>query len=165
MKIIALDLGTNTGWATNLTGSVESGVQTFDIKRGESPGMRYVRFNRWLEELAEEGPDLIIFEQAHNRGGAATELLNGMATRVLELCAKRGVQHTSIHSQSLKKWATGSGNAKKPEMISAIKKTYPLVEDDNEADALHMLNYAVSELDCRRTYSQSNADKDGWDSL
>jgi hypothetical protein len=42
MAILALDLGTRTGWAPAEHGRVESGVQVFDVRRGESPGMRPV---------------------------------------------------------------------------------------------------------------------------
>ena len=38
--ILALDLGTRTGWALAEHGRVESGVHVFDVQRGESPGMR-----------------------------------------------------------------------------------------------------------------------------
>lgn len=41
MNILALDMATKTGWATNAGRT--SGVQTFDVKRGESPGMRFLR--------------------------------------------------------------------------------------------------------------------------
>jgi hypothetical protein len=60
MNILALDLGTRTGWAMAENGRTKSGVQLFDVKRGESPGMRYLRFNRWLEDMAagERKPDL-----------------------------------------------------------------------------------------------------------
>jgi len=84
MKILALDLGTKTGWALAENDRTESGVQVFDVRRGESPGMRYLRFNRWLEELtgATPKPDLIAYEQPHHRGGAATEIAAGFSTRV-----------------------------------------------------------------------------------
>ena len=52
VNILALDLATKTGWATCVGSVVESGVQAFSVKRGESRGMRYYRFMRWLEEMA-----------------------------------------------------------------------------------------------------------------
>src|SRR5437016_860972 len=86
--ILALDLGTRTGYAIRENGRVESGVQVFDVKRGESPGMRYLRFNRWLDDVCRAGLDavfgrdglavgLIVYEQTHHRGGAATEVAAG----------------------------------------------------------------------------------------
>jgi len=152
--ILALDLGMRTGYAIRENGRVESGVQVFDVKRGESPGMRYLRFNRWLADVCHAGLDavfgrdalavgFIVYEQTHHRGGAATEVAAGFATRAQEFCARHGLEHAAVHTATLKKFATGHGNAKKPEMIAAAQARfgYP-VADDNEADALWLLAYA-----------------------
>jgi Holliday junction resolvasome RuvABC endonuclease subunit len=147
MKILALDLGTKTGWAMLEGGRIESGVQISDVKRGESPGMRYIRFNRWLEEIADPKPDVIVFEQAHHRGGAATETAAGFSTRVLEFCARHGIEHSSVHSATLKKFATGSGRAEKADMIARARERFkPDLADDNEADALWILEWARREI-------------------
>jgi Holliday junction resolvasome RuvABC endonuclease subunit len=149
VKILALDLGTHTGWALLEGGHVESGVQLFDVKRGESPGMRYLRFNRWLEEMAgaDPKPHVIVFEQAHHRGGAATEVAAGFSTRILEFCARHGIEHASVHTATLKKFATGKGNADKEAMLEAARRRFkPDLEDDNEADALWILEWARREI-------------------
>ena len=59
MKILALDLATKSGWATNV--DHQSGVQVFDVRRGESPGMRFLRCRAWLGEMFQllGGVDLI----------------------------------------------------------------------------------------------------------
>ncbi len=165
MKILALDTGTRCGWAWWDEKRRESGVQVFDVKRGESPGMRYLRFNKWLTEFVdwcgrEKIADLlVVYEQTHNRGGAATEVAAGFATRVQEAAARWGCQHVAVHSGTLKKWTTGSGNAKKPAMVAAVHDRFVcrrLPEepcghnvqalDDNEADAIALLEYALAEL-------------------
>lgn len=148
MKVLALDLGTHTGWALAENGGLESGVQVFDVKRGESPGMRYLRFNRWLEEMAgaDPKPDVVVFEQAHHRGGAATEVAAGFSTRVLEFCARHGIEHASVHTATLKKFATGKGNADKTLMVEAARKFKLDLADDNEADALWILEWARREV-------------------
>jgi len=149
MNVLALDLGTRTGWALVDKGVTESGVQVFDVKRGESPGMRYLRFNRWLDEIAGDGhrPEVIVYEQAHHRGGAATEIAAGFATRVQEFCARHGIEHASVHSATLKKFATGSGRASKEDMLErAQQKFKPDIIHDDEADALWILEYARQEI-------------------
>jgi Holliday junction resolvasome RuvABC endonuclease subunit len=157
MNILAIDPGTRTGWAIKEETAdpdfpnIESGVQVFDLKRGESPGMRFVRFTRWLEEFDAGGRphrlDLVVYEQAHHRGGAATEVGVGLSTRVLEFAARHGIEHASIHSATLKKWVTGSGRAGKPEMIQWVLQRWGHpVRDDNEADALALLHYAMEEM-------------------
>lgn len=143
--ILALDLGTKTGWALRLQGRFEHGVQEFVVKRGESPGMRYVRFNRWLRETGTYAT-FIAYEAPHHRGGAATEVANGFATRVQEFCAEMGAEHTAVHTATLKKWLTGSGNAKKPEMMAAVAARWCAVETDDEADAIALLHYVETEV-------------------
>jgi Holliday junction resolvasome RuvABC endonuclease subunit len=147
MKILALDLGTHTGWASWDGARRESGVQVFDVKRGESPGMRFIRFNRWLHEtLNAVKPELIVYEQAwgNMRSGTAAEVALGLATRVQEACALHKIEHQPIHGTTLKKWTAGSGNAGKPQMISAVNERFgpPFITDDNEADARALLEYA-----------------------
>lgn len=164
INVLALDLGSKTGWALQEQGRIESGVQVFDVKRGESPGMRYVRFRRWLNELAfvTSAPlsawtlDLIVFEQAHHRGGAATEVAAGLSTRVQEFCAERGIEHAAVHSATLKKFVTGSGRGDKADMLAhAMKRGWidgetwlpqTRLKDDNEVDAVCLLHYALAEL-------------------
>jgi crossover junction endodeoxyribonuclease RuvC len=146
MKILALDLGTKTGWAARFAGgAVESGTQVFDVRRGESPGMRYIRFRAWLTQMLDHvQPDLVAFEQAHHRGGAATEVAAGFSTRVLEFCAEAGIEHTSVHTATLKKHATGKGNAKKAVMIEAAEARWGMTfKSDDEADARCVLAWAL----------------------
>ncbi len=153
MKILALDLGTKTGWAFSGGGRVESGTQDFSLKRGESPGMRYVRFRAWLEECYHLGGgfDLITYEEAHHRGGAATEILAGLTTRVQEFCAIHGINHASLHSATLKLFANASGRAGKAEMKQAASKLAGReIESDDEADALLLLSWARKEFDQER---------------
>lgn len=148
MNILTLDLGTRCGWTLHRDGHTESGIQTFDVKRGESPGMRYLRFRRWLEDVT-PGVGLVIYEQTHNRGGAATEVAAGFATRVQEQCAALGIEHATVHSATLKKFTTGSGRGEKHHMrASALSRGWITAEitDDNEVDARCLLAYGLAEI-------------------
>jgi len=159
LPVIALDLATKTGWALkDRDGRLASGVQAFELKRGESRGMRFLRFRKWLNEMLElcrmgkkhsaTEPGIIIFEQAHHRGGHATELAVGLVTDVLAEAARHGLEHMPVHTGALKKWATGKGNSGKPLMIARAKELFPKVEiiDDNHADALLLLSYGAEEV-------------------
>lgn len=144
IKILSLDLGTKTGWCTDS----QSGVQTFDVKRGESPGMRFLRCRAWLNEIYALVPDLniLVYEQAHHRGGAATACCVGLVTVVLEFAAKNNLELMPVHTATLKKWATGNGRAGKPDMIkAAIQRGYKPI-DDNDADACLLYEYAKEQL-------------------
>ena len=155
--VLALDLATSTGWALrDSSGQVTSGVQTFDLRRGESAGMRFLRFRAWLREIMAlaGGKGVIAFEQAHHRGGHATSLAVGLVTVVLEEAAAQGWETTSVHTATLKKHATGNGRASKEDMIRAAVKAFGLtkIEDgvgspcSDEADAICVLAWALEQI-------------------
>jgi Holliday junction resolvasome RuvABC endonuclease subunit len=151
MKILALDLATRTGWALGDSARYESGAETFDLRRGESPGMRYLRFSRWLDEVLTAELDLVVYEQPFiMRSGMAAEIALGFATRVQQRCAVVEVPHAAPNGMTLKKWTTGSGRAGKPEMLEAVARRWRRVDDHNEADAVALLHYAFAELIPRR---------------
>ena len=151
MNILALDLATKTGWAAyhgGCGGAMNSGMQDFSLKRGESAGMKFLRFRAWLDVMqALLNPiDVLYYEQAHHRGGAATQSAYGLITDVLAFAAQHNIQTSAIHTGTLKKYATGRGNAKKPEMIEAARKLGFDPKDDNEADAILIREFAMWEL-------------------
>lgn len=149
MNILSLDMATKTGWATNIY-SKRSGVIEFQIKRGESPGMRFLRCRSWLNEmwkLLNSKIDLIVYEQAHHRGGAATAVCVGLSTEVLAFAAEHNIETMPVHTATLKKFATGNGRASKVDMINAAKTKGWSPGDHNKADAQLLLEYALSELD------------------
>jgi len=144
MKILALDLATKTGWATNINGRM-SGVIEFPLRRGESPGMRFLRCRSWLFDmyyLLQGKIQVIAYEQVHHRGGYATQVLVGLETEVQTFAAQKEIQVSPVHTATLKKWATGNGRASKADMIKAAKTHGWNPKDDNEADAQLLLMYA-----------------------
>src|SRR5512139_3861013 len=53
--VLALDLGTTTGWAMSLPdGGIVSGTVSFRPSRYDGGGMRYLRFRAWLNTLVED---------------------------------------------------------------------------------------------------------------
>lgn len=151
MSYLCLDLATKTGWSVVECGRVKaSGVQNFAKKRGETNGIVFLRLHKWLDDmvnLCEEGATIVVYEQAHFRGGAATELCVGLQTHTQSWCASHGLECAPVATQALKKFATGKGNAGKDEMIEAAKVILgrdPV--DDNEADAVHIGMWAVEQF-------------------
>ena len=146
MIILALDQATTTGFSvvTDAGAVLASGVwRLADKKRtGESRGMRYVRFRKYLTDALDreylgEKISIICHEQTLLRGGAATEIANGLKARILQSAAERGLDVTCVHTTELKKWATGSGKAEKPDMVKAANLLSGRAPaDDNEADAI-----------------------------
>lgn len=145
MKILALDLATTTGWASS---DGTSGVQSFKPRRGDSPGVRYLNLRAWLSGMYKIIPfELIAYEQAHFRGGYATEVLVGMATTVQAWAAEYGVETTTRQSSEIKKYALGKGKGSKLAMMLACEKKFGIEPiDDNHSDAVWLLDLVRSEL-------------------
>ena len=146
MNILALDLATTVGWASS-DGS--SGMQNFKPRRGDSPGMRYLNLRAWLSRMHEITPfGLIAYEQAHHRGGYATEVLIGLATTVQAWAAEHGVETTSRRSGEIKMHALGTAKGTKLAMMLACEKKFGIEpRDDNHADAIWLLDLVRSGLD------------------
>ena len=146
-SILAIDPGTHCGWASFHKGHIESGVHDFALGRGDSPGMRFLRFRNWLADiLTMSAPQLVVYERPHLRGGYATDLLVGFVTRIQEACAERGIECEAVHSATLKKGVTGSGRADKGAVMRVVSEEFGRkVTDDNEADALGLLWIAMKE--------------------
>lgn len=152
-KIFFFDAATKTGWAVYLGGEpyskIESGVVEFRAGRGESNGMRYRNFAAWVGQMLDKyKPSIVGYEQAHHRGGYATELCVNFTGRIQEECARRNIDYAKVHTAKLKKHITGNGRASKVDVIEAVKKKYYGIGivDDNHADALAGLDYMMSKF-------------------
>lgn len=82
--ILGLDLSTKTGWTVRKKDAgYVSGVEHFRVGTRESKGMVFVKFGRWLTMMVlKYDVDLIVYEMPHHQGGAATNLLIGLATEI-----------------------------------------------------------------------------------
>jgi Holliday junction resolvasome RuvABC endonuclease subunit len=145
VKILALDMATKTGWALKEGNQIISGVQDFSKQRGESPGMIFLKFRAWLKNFKRDRL-LVVIEQTHHRGGAATDLCAGLKAEAQAFAAENGFEITPVHSATLKKWTCGHGKADKDAMIKKARELGFNPKDDNEADAIHLLRYAIKEL-------------------
>jgi len=143
MTILALDLGTKLGWAVSFgPGDILSGTMDFKVRKYEGGGMMWVRYRSWLNEMADKhGPiERVVFEAVRRHIGTdAAHIYGGFLAHLTAWCEKRGIPHEGIAVGTIKKHATGKGNASKPLMIAAMKKLGFAPKDDNEADALALL--------------------------
>lgn len=148
-KILGMDPATKTGWCLlEWDGSyVESGVQDFTKRRGETNGLMFLRFSKWLDELLDTvDVGIIAYERAHFRGGAATEVCVGLQTHLQSRAAGWQIPTAPIHTGTLKKFACGSGRADKRQMVVAAATLFGRdAIDDNEADAAHAARFAAHE--------------------
>ena len=147
MAILALDLGTKTGFALSQNGSTVSGTQDFSPKRYESSAMRFMRFERFLTEMFDKGEAdpiaHVVFEEVRSHAGTtAAHVYGGFLSHLQVFCERRGVPLEAYPVGAIKKHWTGRGNASKEAMVEEAARRGFLVEDDNQADALAMLHMA-----------------------
>lgn len=111
--------------------------------------MRYRNFAAWVGQMLDKyKPSIVGYEQAHHRGGYATELCVNFTGRIQEECARRNIDYAKVHTAKIKKHITGNGRASKVDVIEAVKKKYYGIGivDDNHADALAGLDYMMSKF-------------------
>ena len=140
--ILALDLGTTTGWALRGAGGmITSGSASFKPGRFEGGGMRFLRFTRWLDDLASYAPlGGIWFEEVRRHVGTdAAHVYGGLMATLTAWAELRGIPYQGVPVGSIKKHATGKGNSNKAAMIAAMTAKGFTPETDNDADALALL--------------------------
>ena len=149
--ILALDLGTTTGWALRSPdGAITSGTQSFRPQRFEGGGMRFLRFKRWLTELKAhaDGIDSLHFEEVRRHVSTdAAHAYGGFLATLTSWCEHHQIPYQGVPVGTIKKHATGKGNASKDEMITAMRRLGHVPTDDNEADALAILHWASRSID------------------
>lgn len=131
--IIALDLGTNTGWFNGVIGG------TF------KPDGRDQLFNNFKKEIGillmnnfskNTGAPTIIYEEAAWQKGAASYIYNGQKAILEMLCQDWDTEMTGYSPMTVKKIFTGSGKASKEDIIKECKDRGFNPVDDNHADAI-----------------------------
>ena len=145
--ILAVDPGTKSGWCLRKpSGRVLSGVWNLKGGRFEGGGMRYVRFRRLLEEImASAEVSQVVFEEVRRHMGVdAAHVYGGLIAEITELCEQHKIPYEGIPVGTIKKYATGKGNASKKMMLDAAYSKWPDVEikDDNQADAMWLAECA-----------------------
>lgn len=170
--VLGIDQALLTGWAICVDGEIDTyGTKDFKKIRGKDNGKLFWEQRLWIVDslntiIENYNPThfLLMYERAHHRGLAATTLAMAFTTRMAEevYCHKYNLNnpdrddvphklvdmsYDNVSSNVLKKYATGSGVAQKPEMVKAAQKI--LMDqgclmcdlhnmDDNEADAIHL---------------------------
>lgn len=155
MNILALDLGTNTGWATRTDDKVFAGTWEFEQKKGPccSIDPRLVLFRHKLEGAhAKRQIELLVYEDVQFMRGRAQAFLWSAFRTVLWLFAlDHNIPTMCCPVKTLKKFGCGNGNGDKDAMALAYYEKVgqnPKFEalDDNAIDAWHLLHWAEATL-------------------
>lgn len=146
--ILALDLGTTTGWALRgHDGLITSGTASFRPGRFDGGGMRYLRFTNWLGELDRlSGPIAAIWFEEVRRHVAtdAAHVYGGLMATLTAWAELRGVPYEGVPVGTWKRCVCGKGNSSKDEVVAAMIARGFAPATSDEADALAILHWAVS---------------------
>lgn len=157
-NVLALDLGTTMGWALGLRdGKLRSGSESFALRRNEGPGQRWLKFVAWLGQCYQQAGELqaVYYELVMAHGGgkdkagnprgmniAAAHAYGGFEAHLQAWADRNRIPLIGVAVGTIKKSATGKGNAKKDAVVAAMGARGHRVIDDNHADALALLEYA-----------------------
>ena len=149
--ILALDPAQKMGWALLSSGVVTSGTAEFKRRTGrkripdEHLGKAFYDLHKWLRGMiVDKEPDCIVYEDVMRfTSSSDSKSYGAIRGLILVNAAARNIPVCHFAVPSIKKFATGKGNAKKDMMIASAIEKYPDqdVLDDNQADALHILHY------------------------
>jgi Holliday junction resolvasome RuvABC endonuclease subunit len=146
--LLALDLATTTGFALRTAeGAIHSGTVSFRPSRYDGGGIRYLRFGAWLESLIENagGIDVVHHEEVRRHLSTdAAHVHGGLLATLTAWCERRRIPYQGVPVGTIKRHITGRGNAGKEEVIAAVRALGFNPADDNEADALAILHWAMS---------------------
>jgi hypothetical protein len=146
-SLLALDLGTSTGWALRTPDDyTSSGTVLLKHSRFDGGGMRFLRFRRWLEDVdQDDGPiEAVFFEEVRRHIGTdAAHIYGGLLAVLTAWCEEHLVAYQGVPVGTIKRFATGKGNADKAAVIEAMRARGFNPGNDNEADALAILLWAI----------------------
>ena len=143
MNIIAFDLGANFAWARNNPGN--AGHTLLLGPRAHRQG----QLLEYLADLLAHGPllDIVVYETPFCRGRDATRSSWGSAGVIEGAASLAGLPVVDVAVSTIKKFATGSGNAPKASMIDSAQKLGYRGLNEHEADAWCLLRYAEANLE------------------
>ena len=140
---------TKTGWAVrNRDGAIASGVQEFRPGRFDGGGMIWLRFRGWLQEINETsgGVGVVVFEEVRRHlGTSAAHAFGGYLAHLTAWAEANRIPYQGVPVGTIKRHIAGKGNADKQAVIAAVKALGFNPADDNEADALALLHWAIAQ--------------------
>jgi Holliday junction resolvasome RuvABC endonuclease subunit len=140
MNVLALDLGTRTGYAILTDERIIIGTRKLKHDKRAS-GVRALDFYCWLAQTIQDHDiNQVYFERVYAHSGTEAAHLYGYFMHTLAaVCEEMHVKCVGIPVTTIKKFTTGKGNASKEDVINFAKSCGYNLLDDNAADALAIL--------------------------
>ena len=141
-SLLALDLGTTTGWALLSEGKVVSG--SFDMRplEGEAIGIRFLRFRREFLNNFKSVREVYFEEVRRHEGTHSAHVYGALWGTLCAWCEQNSIPYRGVPVGTWKKHIGCKGNAGKPEVMEAIQRRGLNPDSQDEADALGILSYA-----------------------
>lgn len=142
-KSLALDIATNTGWAFSHGDRIYSGVWDLSIKKGQHPGRKLAVLWFKLNAVHKQwGINNVAYERPGLLQGPARKVLPAIQGAVELWCYIEKIPCQSFAPKSVKKHATGNGNADKNQMLIKAQQKWPSlnIQGHDQADALWLLD-------------------------
>lgn len=148
MNILAIDLGTTTGWALGARdGTVRGGKASFAARTGEGPGQRWLKFRQFLSDTGKGAEIHVVYYERvlHHTAVQAAHVYGAFEAMLQIWCEINRIRMVQVSPGTIKKHWTGKGNADKAAMVDEARRRGYAPLDDNHADALALLSYARAE--------------------
>jgi len=147
MNILAIDLGTKTGYAIfKRGGQMMAGSESFAPKKDDGVAQRAFKFKRFLPAIT-EGMEIQVcyYERVLHHSAVQAAHVYGLLEGLLQMWADtHNVRLVQVSPMTIKKFWTGTGRSDKKAMMAECEKRGFIVgNDDDMSDAIALLHYAL----------------------
>lgn len=157
MNCLALDIGTRTGYAVNNGKDLQVGTwilatpaevkewgRTRLTRRRDERILRLVKF---IAPFCDKVDCIVIEDVEFSSYRLQQQLWASLRAAVWCACQECEIHYDAVNVKTLKKWASGNGNADKTAMIFAAQTQRPdLKFDADSADAFHLWTWAQKHI-------------------
>ena len=111
-------------------------------------GCAICAFSRWLDDMGGKTSLHAVYYEEVRRHAAtdAAHVYGGLMATLTAWCEFHSIAYEGVPVGTIKKHATGKGNASKGMMIAAMRAKGHYPADDNDADALALLHCQLEAL-------------------
>ena len=148
MIVVGLDPGRATGWAVQGDDPNNHTCGTWDLrpKKWEDAAMVPFKLRKSLRELLESvEPAFLCYEEQRGtfRSRANALAFGRLEATITNVCKELEVPFATVNPSTLKKHATGKGNASKDLMAACLATTFGITRtlSDDEVDAMWIAHY------------------------
>lgn len=148
MKILALDLGSNTGYVSGMDENIlKYDAKNWIHKSKYFSNEAFLDFFHWLYPVAKNYNKIVVERPNMGMPGFHSyRVLFGMYGIVQMVCAAWKIEMIHVGATEIKKFWTGNGHALKQDMVGEAKKRGFKTDDHNVADALAIYTYYMEVL-------------------